>query len=148
MIQWTFKHFDELNTSDLYSILSLRNAVFVVEQNCVYDDTDEKDLNCFHLCGWHENKLVAYARIIKAGISFPEASIGRVITHHSYRRKGLGIELMKIAIEKIQSVFNAYEIRIGAQSHLVKFYNQLGFIVDSEEYLEDGIPHVEMLNFL
>jgi len=148
MIHWTYKYFKELNTNELYSILSLRNAVFVVEQNCVYDDTDEKDLNCWHLCGWHEKKLVAYARIIEAGISFSEASIGRVITHHSYRRKGLGIELMKFAIQKTQSEFNTNKIRIGAQSHLIKFYNQLGFFVDSEEYLEDGIPHVEMVKIL
>lgn len=145
MIEWKYKHFDELTNTELYSILSLRNKVFVVEQNCIYDDTDDKDLQCWHLSAWQKSNLVAYARVLPAGISFPESSIGRVITNHSHRKNGLGKELMKRAIEKIQTGFNEKKIRIGAQCYLVKFYNQLGFVVDSEEYLEDGIPHVEML---
>lgn len=145
ILKWEYKHFAQLSTHELYCILELRNKVFVVEQNCVYNDTDEKDLECWHLCGWQNNVLVTYARIIAPGISFEEASIGRVITHPDYRRFGFGKELMSIAIEKTKTQFEVSAIKIGGQCYLEKFYNNLGFFKCSDEYLEDGIPHIEML---
>ena len=144
-INWTYKHFTALSTEELYEILLLRNKVFVVEQNCVYLDTDNKDQQCWHLCGWIDNTLVAYVRIIPPHISFEEASIGRVITHPDYRRKNYGKALMELAIEKTMNEFNVNTIRIGAQCYLLNFYSSLHFQVASEEYLEDNIPHVEML---
>jgi ElaA protein len=142
---WTYKHFNELTNTELYDILHLRNIVFVVEQNCVYNDTDGKDKESWHLCGSIDNKLVAYVRILPPGVSYPEASIGRVVTHPNYRSKGHGIELMKIAIDKTRSLFNTNSIRISAQCYLLKFYSDLGFTTVGEEYLEDGIPHIEMV---
>jgi ElaA protein len=144
-LNWEYKHFTALTHKELYAILDLRNKVFVVEQNCVYNDTDGKDLNCWHLCGWQNNVLVAYARIIAPGISYEEASIGRVITHPDFRKLGYGKELMTIAIEKTNAQFNVNTIKIGGQLYLEKFYNNLGFQTCSEAYLEDGIPHVEMV---
>jgi len=144
-LNWEYKHFTALTNKELYAILDLRNKVFVVEQNCVYNDTDGKDLNCWHLCGWQNNVLVAYARIIAPGISYEEASIGRVITHPDFRKLGYGKELMTIAIEKTNAQFNVNTIKIGGQLYLEKFYNNLGFQTCSEAYLEDGIPHVEMV---
>jgi ElaA protein len=144
-LNWEYKHFTELTNKELYAILDLRNRVFVVEQNCVYQDTDSKDLNCSHLCGWQNNILVAYARIIAPGISYEEASIGRVITHPDFRKSGYGKELMTIAIEKTKTQFKVNTIKIGGQLYLEKFYNDLGFFRSSEEYLEDGIPHIEMV---
>ena len=144
MIHWTYKHFNKLTAPELYDIITLRNMVFVVEQNCVYNDTDKKDKHCWHLCGFYDNELVAYARVVPPGISYAEASIGRVVTHPSYRKKGFGIELMNIAVEKVKYQFNTNSIRISAQSYLINFYQNLGFAVDGEPYLEDDIPHVAM----
>lgn len=144
-LYWTYKPFAELSAAELYSILQLRNEVFVVEQNCVYQDADGKDEKCFHLMGWFENTLVAYVRIIPQGISYTEASIGRVVTAPAYRKFGLGKELMQLAIEKTFAQFATDKIKIGAQLYLQKFYQALGFVQCSTEYLEDGIPHIEML---
>ena len=144
-INWTYKHFSELNTAELYEILWLRSKVFVVEQNCVYLDNDFKDQESWHLCGWMENRLVAYVRILPPGLSYAEASIGRVLTHPDFRNQGLGIELMKVAINKTITQFNVNAIKISAQCYLLNFYTALGFKTCSEEYLEDDIPHIEML---
>jgi len=144
-INWTYKRFSELNTAELYEILWLRSKVFVVEQNCVYLDNDFKDQESWHLCGWIENRLGAYVRILPPGLSYAEASIGRVLTHPDFRKQGLGIELMKVAINKTITQFNVNTIKISAQCYLLNFYNSLGFKTCSEEYLEDDIPHVEML---
>ncbi len=144
-VRWTFKTFTELSAADLYTIMRLRNEVFVVEQNCVYQDADNKDQLSWHLCGWYENELVAYTRIIPQGISYTEASIGRVVTSPKFRAKGLGIDLMNVSIEKALNQFDCNSIKIGAQVYLTKFYKSLGFIQSSDEYLEDGIPHIEML---
>jgi len=145
MINWTYQHYNELTTANLYQLLELRSKVFVVEQNCVYQDLDYKDQKSWHLMGWHNDQLVAYVRIIPSGISYDEASIGRVITHPEYRRTGLGKELMQLAIKKTCEQFDVTSIRIGAQCYLIRFYEALGFAICSEEYLEDGIPHVEMM---
>lgn len=142
---WHYKEFSELDLIELYQILKLRSAVFVVEQNCPYLDTDDKDLNAYHLCGWQDKKLVAYARILPPGISYKEASIGRVVTHPDYRSKGAGKELMERAIENTLSQFHVSTIRIGAQLYLQRFYQSLLFINEGEIYLEDGIPHIEMV---
>ena len=142
---WIYKHFCDLSATELYDILSLRNKVFVVEQNCVYDDTDKKDLDAWHLCGYVNEELAAYARILSPGVSYKEASIGRVITNPNHRGKGLGIELMNMAIQETLHQFKVTQIRISAQKYLLKFYGNLGFESTGKEYLEDNIPHVEML---
>lgn len=141
----TYKHFTSLNTKELYTILSLRSEVFVVEQNCVYLDTDKKDLDAWHLCGWKDDVLVAYVRILAPGVSYEEASIGRVLTNPAFRKNGYGVELMNVAIEKTLQQFNVQKIKIGAQLYLLNFYSNLGFTQTSEVYIEDGIPHIEML---
>jgi ElaA protein len=117
----------------------------VVEQNCVYLDADNKDVDAWHLCGWQDDVLVAYVRILAPGVSYEEASIGRVLTNPTFRKNGYGIELMKVAIEKTMNQFDVSAIKIGAQLYLLNFYSNLGFTQTSEEYMEDGIPHIEML---
>ena len=144
-LYWIFKKFDELTAAELYSIMQLRNEVFVVEQNCVYQDADDKDQKSFHLCGWEEGKLVAYTRIIPQGISYAEASIGRVVTSPAYRNTGAGRHLMKESIRLCFSEFKCTSIKIGAQVYLTAFYQSLGFIQCSSQYLEDGISHIEMI---
>jgi ElaA protein len=144
-LNWVFKKFEELSAAELYSIMQLRNEVFVVEQNCVYQDADDKDQKSMHLCGWDGDKLVAYTRIIPQGISYAEASIGRVVTAPAYRKTGAGRQLMKESISRCFSEFNCTAIKIGAQLYLNNFYTSLGFVQCSGEYLEDGIPHIEML---
>lgn len=144
-LTWIFKHFDELSPAELYSILQLRNEVFVVEQNCIYQDADGKDPECWHLAGWEGAELVACARIIPPGISYSEASIGRVVTSPRHRRSGAGKELMRLSIEKTFWQFNCAGIRIGAQLYLTRFYESLGFRQTGDQYLEDGILHIEMI---
>ena len=144
-MEWIYKHFAELTGKEMYEILQLRNRVFVVEQNCVYDDTDDKDIHCYHLCGYEDDRLVAYARIVPPRISYDEASIGRVVTHPQYRSFGYGKLLMKTAIEETKQQFNVSSIRISAQEYLLNFYADLGFVSTGKSYLEDGIPHVEMV---
>jgi len=142
---WFCKRFDELSALELYKILQLRNEVFVVEQNCVYQDCDYKDLNSLHLFAIAHQDLAAYARLIPKGLSYTDASsIGRVVTSQKFRGKGLGATLMKKAIELIKSEFKDDLIYISAQSHLVKFYGELGFSIFGKPYKEDGIPHIEM----
>lgn len=150
MIQstWSYKYFSTLSAEELYDILQLRSRVFVVEQNCVYLDTDEKDQHAYHLCCWCNKDLAAYARIIPPGIAFAEASIGRVVTAPEYRKTGVGRELMKRAIEETYKTFKTNTIKIGAQLYLKKFYTELGFLQCSDTYIEDGIPHIEMLHSL
>ncbi|CAN5523323.1 GNAT family N-acetyltransferase [soil metagenome] len=145
-IRWEIKKFEELNTIELYRIMQLRLAVFSVEQNCAYQDADGKDLHCFHLMGIDQDgDIIAYSRIVPAGISFSEVSIGRVISSAKARGTGSGKELMKKSVEFIQQKYGKVPIRIGAQCYLIKFYSGFGFEISGEEYLEDNIPHVEML---
>ena len=144
-LNWKLKKFDELTALELYSIMQLRNEVFVVEQNCVYQDADDKDGQSMHFCGWDEQKLVAYTRIIPPGVAFAEASIGRVVTSPAYRNTGAGRHLMKESIRLCFSEFKCTSIKIGAQVYLTAFYQSLGFIPGSNKYLEDGIPHIEMI---
>jgi ElaA protein len=144
-LHWTLKKFEELTPFELYAIIQLRNEVFVVEQNCPYQDADNKDLKAHHFMGWDGEILVAYTRLIPAGISYKEASIGRVVSSPKYRGMGAGRELMQRSIAHALLLFNCTAIRIGAQLYLKKFYESLGFVQSSEEYLEDNIPHIEML---
>ncbi|BFG69153.1 GNAT family N-acetyltransferase [Sediminibacterium sp. KACHI17] len=142
---WYYKVFKELTPHELYAIMHLRSEVFVVEQNCPYLDPDGKDLSSWHLMGWDGNKLVAYARLLPAGLAFTEVSIGRVVSSPAYRGKGAGKELMTTAIKTCKDLFGEQPIRIGAQLYLQKFYESLGFVQVSEMYLEDDIPHIEMI---
>lgn len=145
-LNWVLKSFSDLTTTELYTILQLRSEVFVVEQRCIYQDIDNKDQSCHHLMGLDQTgKLIAYARIVPPGISFNEASIGRVLTSFDVRRKQYGIELLKISIEQTRKLYPNHSIRIGAQTYLIRFYNSFGFIEQGESYDEDGIEHIEML---
>jgi ElaA protein len=144
-IEWICKKFNELAPFELYSIMQLRNEVFVVEQNCVYQDADNKDISSWHFMGWENKKLAAYVRILPPGLSYAEASIGRVVTSPLYRRTGAGRLLMQNAIAQSQNLFNTNSIKIGAQLYLKKFYESLGFKQCSELYMEDGIEHIEMI---
>ena len=144
-LTWTYSCFNELSAKEVYVILSLRSKVFVVEQNCVYLDTDGKDIDALHICGWMGDTLVAYARILPPGLAFTEASIGRVVTDPEWRKSGNGRLLMQTAIEKTLSQFTVSSIRIGAQTYLINFYASLGFRQQGQIYIEDGIPHIEMV---
>ena len=143
-LNWSYKPFAALTSTELYTILQLRSEVFVVEQNCAYQDIDNKDQHAFHLSAWDGNTLAAYCRIIPPGISFEAASIGRVLTAKNYRKNGTGRLLMQKAIPAILQQFNCTQITIGAQLYLIKFYTSLGFVQISATYLEDGIPHIDM----
>ncbi|HEM5146149.1 TPA: GNAT family N-acetyltransferase [Streptococcus suis] len=144
-MQWEIKAFDQLSLQELYGILTLRVDVFVVEQACPYPEVDGKDPNCLHLFGTDEGELVAYLRILPAGLSYDEVSIGRVVIKSSHRGKGLGRPMMEQAIHFITNEWKERQIKIGAQAHLEKFYSSLGFEPVSEVYLEDDIPHLDML---
>lgn len=138
--------FDELTPKQLYDILYLRNRVFVVEQQAIYNDTDYADLQSRHLFLYEDETLVSYIRLIPSGIKYEESSIGRVVTHPDYRFKGYSRILMIEGMKLEKQLYpESIGIRISAQSYLQKFYGSLGFVVCSEEYLEDGLPHVEML---
>jgi ElaA protein len=143
-LHWTYKSFNELTPHELYAILQLRIEVFAVEQNCVYQDADGKDEASFHLCGWDDNRLAAYCRILPAGLSYDHPSIGRVVTSIHYRRGGFGKQLMERAIAQTMQQMNDRAIIISAQLYLKKFYESLGFVQSSESYLEDNIPHIKM----
>ncbi|HEV7331043.1 MAG TPA: GNAT family N-acetyltransferase [Flavisolibacter sp.] len=144
-IQWIEKKFEALTPYQLYTILQLRNEVFVVEQNCVFQDADDKDQDCFHLMGFWNNKLVAYTRLVPPGHIYAETSIGRVVTSPSVRGSGAGRELMKQSIDRCYQLFGNGPIRIGAQFYLKTFYESFGFQQVSAIYLEDGIEHIYML---
>ncbi|MGN6396408.1 MAG: GNAT family N-acetyltransferase [Mucilaginibacter sp.] len=139
------KTFDELTVYQLYQILKLRSAIFVFEQQCLYQDMDDKDQQCYHLMIFEDNQLAAYTRLLPAGLSFKEVSIGRVITNQAFRGRGLARKIMQQSIEACYELFGKQPIRIGAQLYLKDFYGSLGFIQQGEMYLEDDIPHIEML---
>ena len=143
-INWKIKPFKELSLYELYSLLKLRSIVFVVEQNCVYQDIDGKDEKALHLFGEYNNEIVAYARLFKSGDYFDNASIGRVVIHPNARDKKFGHEMMQQAIAAIATYFNETKITISAQLYLQKFYESHQFIKTSDVYLEDDIEHIEM----
>jgi len=144
-IKWILKKFEELTPYEIYAILQLRSEVFVVEQNCVFLDADDKDQKSFHFMAWMNDKLVAYTRIVPPGVIYEQPSIGRVVTSPSARKTGIGKLLMQKSIEKTKEFFGNVSILIGAQLYLKKFYESLGFKQTSEIYLEDGIEHIKML---
>ena len=145
MLKTKIKTFSELTTQELYDVLQLRAEVFVVEQDCVYQDVDGKDQKAIHIIGYSNENLVAYTRIFKPGDYFKEASIGRVVVKESERQHKYGFTIMEASIKAIQDEFNETVIKISAQTYLNNFYSKLGFKAIGEEYLEDGIPHVAML---
>ncbi|MFD1616205.1 GNAT family N-acetyltransferase [Gelatiniphilus marinus] len=145
MLSIKIKTFQELTTQELYDMLQLRSAVFVVEQDCVYQDLDGKDQKALHVLGFKNDEIIAYARIFKPGDYFNEASIGRVVVAINERQYKYGYNIMNASAEAIKSYFNETKIKISAQVYLKKFYNNLGFKAIGKEYLEDNIPHVAML---
>lgn len=144
-IEWTCLPYKALSLDQLYALLRLRAEVFVMEQECPYQDLDGNDSAAFHLLGCLGDELVSYARLLPPGSKYPGASIGRVITSQKVRGGGVGKILMQHAIENCRRHYPATEISISAQQHLEKFYQGLGFNTVSEAYMEDGIPHIEML---
>jgi len=142
---WRLMSFEDLRVGELYEVLRLRSEVFVVEQQCIYQDIDGDDRKAMHLLGVQGHELMAYARCFEAGVKFPEASIGRVLIRQSARGKGLGHALMEQAVAAISQVWGPQAIRIGAQTHLAGFYAKHGFKDVGKPYVEDGIPHLEML---
>jgi len=145
MLHWVYKPFSELTTTELYSIMRLRQEVFIVEQNCPYLDADGKDLKSYHLMGYANDELVAYSRIVKPGVSYEEVSIGRVVSSTKHRGQAYGRQLMAESIAQIEKLYGKAPIRIGAQQYLQSFYESFGFVREGEPYMEDGIPHIIMV---
>lgn len=146
MLEITTKTFKALTSEELYTILQLRSAIFVVEQNCVYQDIDYKDQDALHVMGYKQDRLIAYARIFKPDDYFDGyAAIGRVLVKYDARHLNYGYAIMKASINAIESIFNETKIMISAQTYLHSFYTNLGFKQQGEAYLEDGIPHIQMI---
>lgn len=141
----TIKTFQQLTLDELYEILQLRSEVFVVEQNCVYQDIDGKDKKALHIIGRKNHKIVVYTRCFAPGIYFDEAAIGRVVVSNSERKYGYGHEIMKASIAAIEVNYKTTTIKLSAQTYLIRFYESHGFKKIGDEYLEDGIPHIEMI---
>lgn len=142
---WKMKKFDELSAEEIYEILRIRNQIFIVEQQCPYLDCDGRDMKSYHLFMENNNEIAAYLRIIEKGVSYNEISIGRVLVNSDYRGKGLARNMMKEAMKFINNQLNEDTIRIEAQAYLIDFYKSFGFKQISEVFLEDNIPHIEML---
>lgn len=143
--QWNVKRFEELTTRELYAIMKARIDVFVVEQECAYEEADNKDQYALHLYLQEEGRIIAYARLLPAGLSYPEPSIGRVLVNKEYRRQGYAARLIEKSIAYIRQEWGGRKIKISAQSHLQHFYGLYGFEKSSDIYFEDGIPHMEMV---
>lgn len=144
-MNFEFKQFNELWPEELYEILRLRAEIFVVEQDCVYNDLDGLDVEAVHQFLRKNGEIIAYSRLLKPGSRFSECSIGRVVVKKTERGKGLGIQMMKEAKHFILNEWNAKTIQISAQKYLRKFYEDLDFRIETNEYLEDGIPHYGMI---
>ncbi len=144
-ITWHFKEFDDLTSKELYEIFHLRVMVFMIEQDCLYNEIDGKDPKCSHLWCEADGKILAYCRIVPPGVSYEKPSIGRVVSHPEFRHFKLGHQLMRHAIQIIENHYHTTEIKISAQSYLKNFYEKYGFHQTSDEYLEDDLPHMEML---
>jgi ElaA protein len=145
MLRWHFAPFQELSPQDVHDLYQARAGVFVVEQNCVFQDVDGADPACWHLIGRHETTVHAYCRLVPPGVKYDEPSIGRVLTTAAARRTGAGRELMTEAVRRAGKLWPGSAIRIGAQRYLEKFYGDFGFATCSEPYDEDGIMHVIMV---
>lgn len=144
-MEWKLKWFDEMTTQEVYKILQLRTEVFVVEQQCPYLEVDGKDMECYHLWGEENGEIAAYLRILPAGVSYEEVSIGRVLVKKDFRGQQLGRVIMEKAMRIIEDELKETMIKIQAQSYLREFYGSLGFQAISDEYLDDNIPHIDML---
>lgn len=146
-LRWRWCHFDSLGVHELQAIYRARQHVFAIEQQCIYQDVDGADAASFHLAAWSADPAMplAYARVVQPGIKYAEPSIGRVLTTDAARGTGLGRELVRRAIRHCREIHPGQGIRISAQSRLERFYGGFGFVVQGERYLEDGIPHTEML---
>lgn len=144
-IIWSIIHYNDLSVDQLFDLLALRTAVFVVEQDCPYQEVDEKDKSSYHVLAYTNKELIAVARIIPEGISYEEVSFGRVALKQNWRGKKIAHILTQKMIAYISTHFNNGAIRISAQCYLQGFYEKHGFKISSDEYLEDGIPHIEML---
>jgi len=144
-MEWIIKTYDELTKDELYEIFKKRIDVFVVEQNCPYDEIDNRDKDSYHIFLKKDECIIAYLRILEPGVSFENASIGRVLVDKDYRGSGFAIEMMNKAIDFIVNNLRYNIIRISAQEYLIRFYENLGFEKVSNVYLEDDIPHVEMV---
>ncbi len=145
-LDWQIKHYNDLNINEFHDIIALRIEVFVIEQNCPYQDLDGKDKKCYHLiCRDGKGKITATARILPPGLSYQDVSIGRIVTAASVRGQGVGHELVHNSLQFVKEEFGTVPVVISAQSHLTTFYNQHGFNTTGKEYLEDGIPHTEMI---
>jgi ElaA protein len=148
-LDWQWSRFNQLSLDDLYAVVRLREAVFIIEQNCPYPDADGRDPRAWHLLGWKkyggDRKLVAYARVFEPGIRYEEASVGRVVTAPEVRGTGLGKMLMAEALRRIESLVPDQPVKIAAQRRLENFYLGFGFRTISAPYEEDGIIHVDMI---
>ncbi|TVZ52631.1 GNAT family N-acetyltransferase [Dokdonia sp. Hel_I_53] len=144
-LDFKIKKFEFLSIKELYALLQLRAEVFIVEQDCVYQDIDYKDQDAIHILGYKDDELVAYTRIFKSGLYFDKASIGRVLVKQKERNHAYGYDLMEASIQCIYDFYEEQPIKISAQTYLKKFYNNLGFYEVGKEYLEDGIPHIGMI---
>ncbi|MDR6299779.1 GNAT family N-acetyltransferase [Mesonia maritima] len=141
----SIKKFEELTLTELYQILQLRSEVFVVEQDCVYQDIDGKDQEALHIIGKKSDKIVAYTRCFAPGIYFEEAAIGRVVVQENERKNKLGHQILEASIQAIHKKFTTSHIKLSAQQYLTKFYETHNFKQIGEGYLEDGIPHIAMI---
>ncbi|TNE70267.1 GNAT family N-acetyltransferase [bacterium] len=144
-MNFVVKKFDELSSAELYDILKLRQDVFIIEQQSIFEDLDRKDQACYHVLGKLENEIVAYARILRPGLSYDEASVGRIITSASIRGTNKGRELVRFSVDYCRFLYPGEPIRISAQQHLQSFYGEFGFTTDSSPYDDGGILHVEMI---
>ena len=145
MIKIFTKRFNQLSKNELYKIFHIRSKVFIVEQNCIYQDIDFKDQKALHILIKKKKEIIGYSRIFKPGDYFNKASIGRVVISKENRDKGYGKILMRESIKAIENNFKEKEIKISAQKYLLDFYTSIGFKKEGEEYLEDGIPHISMI---
>ncbi len=144
-MSWKVKSFNELSTHDLYEMLQVRTKVFVVEQECPYLEVDGKDLHAYHLYKEENGEVVAYARLLPAGVSYNEPSIGRVLVKKAYRGRGFASELVKRGLAFMHEEWGEQPVKIQAQEYLREFYGSFGFRAITETYLDDGIPHIDMI---
>ena len=144
-VQWVNKSFEELTTTELYGLLRSRVDVFVVEQHCPYPELDQWDQKATHLWAEAKGNIAAYCRLFAPGVRFENASIGRVLTTAPFRRQELGKQLMTRALKILDSAYPGHKVQISAQDYLLEFYSRLGFVSTGKQYLEDGIPHSEMI---
>ena len=144
-IRWQWCMLDDLTAAQLHAVFASRETVFVVEQNCAYQELDDWDLDAEHLIAWHGQRVAAYLRVLAPSVRFPEPSVGRILTSRQQRGRGLGRELLSRGLSHVDARYPRRNVRISAQVYLERFYRSFGFVPASEPYPEDGIPHIEML---